>query len=140
MNDIRPGLFGPPTCNRCHRQLKRRETCGFWDAIEAIIENITSPLSRQKHACTGKVYNHKYDDWKADCKKIDEKNKKIRQQNRITSLFGKQKPEIPYPPQPPRMIPCPNHYLKMSGGKYNQMIINRRKKQFYDNNGNIYYR
>ena len=138
-NDIEPGMFVPPRCKRCGKMLKRRGTCGFWDAFEEILAKITNPFSRQLYACKGKVYNRKYDDWKADCKKIGEKNKQIRKMNRIAGLFGKQKPEIPYPPQPPRKIPCPNHYLLICEGKYNQRFVRRRKKIFYDNSGNIYY-
>ena len=139
MKDIQPGLFEPPTCLHCYKKLKSRSTCGFGDALADIIDKITNPFHRQLYACKGKVYNRKYEDWKADCKKIDEKNKEIRKMNRIAGLFGKQKPEIPYPPQPPRMIPCPNHYLLDCEGKYNEKFIRRRKERFYDNSGNVYY-
>ena len=138
--EIEPGMFGPPVCKRCGNQLHKRGTCGFWDAVEEVIGKITNPFSSQLYACKGKVYNRKYEDWKADCKEIDEKNKKIRNQNRITGIFGKQKPEIPYPPRPPRMIPCPNHYLLRCEGKYNQITVRKTKRMFFNNGGDIYYR
>lgn len=139
MSEIISGVFGPPTCKHCHHQLKRRETCGFFDAIDMTIARICNPAMRSQFACKGKVKNPQIALWKEDCQKIDQKNKKIRMQNRITGLFGKQKPEIPKPPMPPRMIPCPNHYSKTALGKYNERVMRKSRRIFYDNAGNAYY-
>ena len=139
MKKVISGLFGPTVCKYCHKEMKKRETCGFFNAIEVIIARITTtPFYQTQYACKGKVYNDKYDLWKEDCKKIDEKNKKIKRQNRITGLFGKQKPEIPYPPRPPKKVPCPNRYCQRPFGKYNEKILGK-KQIFFDNAGNEYH-
>ncbi len=137
-SEISPNPFGAPSCRKCHRTLKRRVSLGFWEALEEIIASICDPFHRTLYGCTGTVPNEKYDVWKEDCKKIDEKNKKIRRQNMVRQFIGSKKPEIPYPPRPPRRVPCPNHYKLRPFGKYNQRSV-RKRKTFYDGGGNIYY-
>ncbi len=139
MMRIIPGLFGPPTCLYCHQKLKKREELGgLMNCIETVIRRICNPTAPTQYGCTGKVPNKKFELWEEECKKIDEKNKKIRRQNMLLKFTDRQKPEIPYPPKPPKKVVCPNHYSKLSMGKYNEKTVSKRHI-YFDNIGNIYY-
>ncbi len=129
---------GTPYCKHCGKPLKKRETLGFFEAFEEILAKLLNPFHRTLYGCTGTVANKKYALWKEDCKKIDEENKKIRRQNLLLGVAGKKRPEKPYPPKPPRRVPCPNHYKTSVIGKYNQRFV-RKRKTFYDSTGGIYF-
>lgn len=115
-------------CKKCKKQMVPRLSLpgDFWYKLQYFIDIVTCNPPKQYIACKSKVPNPRYSAWVKDKEKIEEENKQIRK--RIEN--GEDLQEIPVPKQPPKMIPCSDHYKLKSTGKYFEKTVHKTPQKF----------
>ena len=138
------GKGSPPICGK---ELVKEENLSFFRAIEIAIQNAIRsvacmPPAKPKYACNHMVENPKYDEWEHEYVRVNQENdlikkenEKIRRKNKLLGIVGRaqqEKPLLPVPPRPPKLVPCKNHYKLRAAGQFNEKIIKRKKELLFD--------
>ena len=131
-----------PKCKECGKEMTPKQMLGFNFALQFIIDVVTSggvkALTDQEFGCKNKVKNPKHKEWldlKKDYdKKMQERQKVIDRNNKMPIGLLKKKvppPPPPIPPEPPKQIPCKNHWKSKAVGKFNESLVKKKKQEFY---------
>ncbi len=131
-----------PNCPKCGKPMTPKQLLNFNFALQYIIDVVTSAgvkaVTDQEFACKRKVKNEKYKDWlplkKEYDKKMEERQKVIDRNNKMPIGLLRKKvppPPPPIPPEPPKMVPCENHWTEKPTGRFNESVAKKARPDFY---------